>query len=80
MPRRCSLPSLTASKQFVGQRLYNTGAGGMRSSALVLGAMLYACAGSVALAQTAPQVPAVEGKRQYKFEARVSAMHDSNVA
>ncbi len=52
----------------------------MRSSALVLGAMLCACAGSVAVAQTAPQVPAVEGKRQYKFEARVSAIHDSNVA
>lgn len=52
----------------------------MRPSTLALGAMLCACGGSAALAQAAPKVPNVQGERQFKLEARVSATYDSNVA
>ena len=36
--------------------------------------------GGAAFAQTAPQVPNVQGARQFKFEARVAAAYDTNAA
>lgn len=52
----------------------------MRSSTLAIGAILCAHGAGPALAQSAPQVPTVKSEREFKLEARVAALYDTNSA